>query len=374
MEILTLLAISIPCGTAWTCLDGGPMDDCLECVEELPSGAVLMAGSTMDESGLAADGWLLCASPSTGDVQWERTFGGPGDDCIRALVPASDGSTYAVGETAAGPGDSDLWVMKLGANGECIWQKTFGGDLEDAGTCAASRPGGGLYAGGYTWSTGAGGCDLWILALDAVGNEDWSRTVGGQAQDKAFCMTATADGGVIAGGMTFSFQARGGDAFLAAFDSEGRELWSGFWGGESYDYAMGLHPTADGGAAAVCWSKRMTCAMMILEVSGQGQLRDSVLLETEDDLRAEGIEPLHDGWCTAGTSENPVAGDRDFFVWGLGAGMDSLWLETVGGAFDEVCRDMTCTSSGMPVLVGSGATGRGDTDGWAVCIEPAGTR
>ncbi|NLP04552.1 PQQ-like beta-propeller repeat protein [Candidatus Fermentibacteria bacterium] len=371
MEIISLVIGSLACGLAWTSIAGGPLDDCLECIDETPTGALLISGSMTDSIDNSSDGWLMCVSPSSGVMRWEKTIGGPGNECLHAVAGAPDGSVYAVGEAPSSSGDSDLWVIKLDADGNMVWQRTFGGELEDAGTCAVARPGGGIYAGGYTWSAGAGGCDLWVLALDPSGNEDWSKTIGGRAQDKAFCLAVTPDGNLVAGGVTFSYQSRGGDAFLTALDQEGGELWSGSWGGESYDFAMGLSPLEDGGVLAACWSKRRTCALMILDVSGYGQLRDSLVFATNDDLRAEGIRPMGAGWCVAGTSEDAVTGDKDFFAWGFDAGLDSLWLETCGGTLDEICRGMICASSGRPVLVGSSSTERGDTDGWAVCLDPA---
>ena len=38
---------------------------------------------------------------------------------------------------------------------------------------------GGFAIAGYTWSKGAGGEDMWLLRLDASGNIIWDKTFGG---------------------------------------------------------------------------------------------------------------------------------------------------------------------------------------------------
>lgn len=371
MNAISLVLFLLVRGTEWTCLAGGLLDDGLEGVEEAPGGEIIVAGRSIDPEDGSIDGWLLCISPLMGVQQWEKRIGGPEEDYFRAVAVSSDGAIYAVGVTDNNSTDKDLWVVKLDACGRILWQKTFGGDLEDVGTCVAARPEGGAYVGGYTWSMGSGGCDMWVLALDENGNECWSHTIGGQAQDMALCLTVTSQGYVILGGMTSSYQSEGIDTFLAALDSTGMELWRGYWGGALYDYGTDLLPLTDGGVLAVSWSKQNTCAVMVLDVSSNGTLRDSLLFSSFDDLRAEGIEWTGNGWCIAGTCQNPTSGDKDFFVLGLDAEMDRLWQETLGGTFDEICESMIYTSAGRLVLVGRSSTERGDTDGWAVCMDPA---
>jgi hypothetical protein len=353
---------------AWSSGAGGLEDDELDCVIETGGGAVIAAGSTTVDG--TSDGWLLSIDPSDGSVLWERTFGGQGEDCIRALAPAPDGGIYAAGETSStGAGDLDMWVMKLDREGRTIWQDTFGGAFEDAGLACSAIPEGGLAVAGYTWSEGAGGSDTWVLRLDDSGGVEWARTLGGQAQEKAFGVLAV-DGGVFVGGMTYSFQSRSGDAYVAMLDMWGLETWSGTWGAEGYDYAMDLAPRTGGGVVAACWSKRRFCSPWFLEIDGNGTLSSESLVEEDMDLRVEALEVVPSGWIAAGTSEDAASGDRNVFIRGYGPGFAPSWAEVLGGSGDEVCRDMTVTGSGTVIVVGAGEDEAGTTDGWFACIEP----
>jgi hypothetical protein len=354
--------------TAWSSDAGGLQDDELACVTETVGGAVLAAGSTTVDG--TTDGWLLSIDPSDGSVLWERTFGGPGEDCLRALAPAPDGGVYAAGETSStGAGDLDVWVMKLDRDGRILWQDTFGGAFEDAGLACTVIPDGGLAVAGYTWSEGAGGSDMWVLRLDDSGGVEWARTLGGQAQEKAFGVLAV-EGGILVGGMTYSFQSRSGDVYVAMLDQWGLETWSGTWGAEGYDYAMDLAALTGGGAVAACWSKRSLCSAWFLEIDRNGALLSESLFEEDTDLRVEALASVPSGWIAAGTSEETASGDRNVFVRGYGPGFVPSWAQVLGGPGDEVCRDMTVTGSGSVILVGAAEDEAGTTDGWFACIVP----
>ena len=59
---------------------------------------------------------------------WARVYGGPGDDFNYEFKRTSDGGYIIVGQTFSfGAGDGDLLVMKLDSQGNIQWQKTYEG-------------------------------------------------------------------------------------------------------------------------------------------------------------------------------------------------------------------------------------------------------
>ena len=66
---------------------------------------------------------------ANGNVTWQKTYGGSsGDDCAHSIQQTSDGGFIVAGATSSyGAGSFDYWVLKLDANGNIIWQKTYGG-------------------------------------------------------------------------------------------------------------------------------------------------------------------------------------------------------------------------------------------------------
>ena len=69
-----------------------------------------------------------------------------------------------------GAGNTDAWVFKLNENGEILWEKTFGGAGDDRVNSILQNSDGDYILVGWTDSKGAGGGDAWIIKLDSDGN------------------------------------------------------------------------------------------------------------------------------------------------------------------------------------------------------------
>jgi hypothetical protein len=83
-------------------------------------------------------------------VQWEKTFGGPGDDNFQMVRQTKDGGYILVGVTGSyGAGDLDVYLVKADSSGNKIWQKTFGGSSLDYGSSVQQTADGGYIVAGY---------------------------------------------------------------------------------------------------------------------------------------------------------------------------------------------------------------------------------
>jgi hypothetical protein len=77
---------------------------------------------------------------SVGAASWEQSFGGSGQDAAYSIKQTFDGGYIAVGYTGSNDGDvtgnhggDDYWIVKLDKTGNLQWQKTLGGTGEDFG-------------------------------------------------------------------------------------------------------------------------------------------------------------------------------------------------------------------------------------------------
>ena len=95
-----------------------------------------------------------------------------------------------------------------------------------------------IIAGG-TESYGTGDRDIYLIKMDADGNESWSQTFGGSSSDEGHSVQQTTDGGYIIAGYTHSYGAGGSDVYLIRLASEGT-LVEGF--GKNQPSAFTLYP------------------------------------------------------------------------------------------------------------------------------------
>ena len=132
---------------------------------------------------------------------WAKSYGGSGDDGITDVKVLPDGSIIAVGYTYSfSAGWYDALVMKLNPDGSVAWAKTYGGSEKDNAWSVAIAPNGDIIVAGYTGSFGAGGWDFWVLRLDANGNVKWQKTYGGSSRDWADAVAIADNGDIIVAG------------------------------------------------------------------------------------------------------------------------------------------------------------------------------
>jgi len=103
-------------------------------------------------------------------VSWEKAIGGTGSESAQSIQQTSDGGCVLAGHTSSfGAGGSDIWVLKLDASGDIVWQRTYGGPDDDSAKAIQQTPDGGYIVTGETSSVAAGGTDCLILKLGANG-------------------------------------------------------------------------------------------------------------------------------------------------------------------------------------------------------------
>jgi len=166
--------------------------------------------------------WLLgAASAGAQAASWSRTYGGTNRDVASAIVPTPDGG-YLVAGRASPSWIWGVWVLKLDGSGNVQWQKTYGGVVDDRVSVAvAPTSDGGYVVAGTTWSFGAGYGDVWVLKLNGSGDVVWQKTYGGPERDEARAVAPTSDGGYVVAGATRSFGAGYEDVWVLKLDADG---------------------------------------------------------------------------------------------------------------------------------------------------------
>jgi hypothetical protein len=224
----------------WDRTFGGWSNEIANSVQQTSDGGYILAGAG------SGDAWLI-KTDSDGNKIWDKTFGGSNDDWAHLVQLTSDGG-YILGgrKEAHGSASGDAWIVKTDAEGSELWERTFGGSDKDMINSVQPTSDGGYILAGGTSSYGAGGYDLWMIKTDAEGNRLWDKTFGGASLDGALSVQSTRDNGYILVGSTESYGAGSGDAWLIKTDAEGNELWNKTFGGVNWDGAWAGQPNDDG--------------------------------------------------------------------------------------------------------------------------------
>jgi hypothetical protein len=194
-------------------------------VTECYEGGFAIAGSTEGFGPGSRSMWLM-RTDRMGHPRWNQTYGGTGwDDCFD-LVECEDGGFVIVGETFShGAGDSDVILVKTNLLGDVIWTKTFGGVQADRGTSIVNCEDGGFAISGITSSFGSGLSDMWLIRMNALGEEVWNKTFGNQYYDGANSVTLCQDGGFLLVGYTQLLDFDLGTLWLVRTDADGNRIW-----------------------------------------------------------------------------------------------------------------------------------------------------
>ncbi len=214
-------------------------------VAALADGGYVVAGVTQRGGDSGADAMLLRADVR-GEVMWTRSYGGDREDNGWAVVELDDGFALAGFTKSLGAAGYDFFLVRTDAAGEVLWQKTYGGDGDDRCWALARSEDGGFLLAGETDSSGAGERDWLVIATDAAGNQMWSKTYGGARDDRCFSIAPGPDGGWVLAGQTYSDTAGDRDAQVLAIDAGGGQRWSHKFGGEASDVGHSICRTAAG--------------------------------------------------------------------------------------------------------------------------------
>jgi len=237
----------------WQKTFGGVGDDEGVGVQQTADGGYVLTGTS--RSGTAGTLVYLVKTDASGRLEWQRTFGGGGENVGRCVRQTADGGFVVLGETdSRGAGDKDLYLIRLDNAGKMLWEKTYGGKMAEEAACVQETPDGGYVITGATASFGAGGFDVYLIKTDAAGKPEWERTFGGSGWDFGSWVRQTDDGGYAIAARTASFGAGGYDVYLIKTDAAGRTEWERTFGGSGWDAGKTVRPTGDGGYLAAGWT------------------------------------------------------------------------------------------------------------------------
>ncbi len=255
----------------WVKNYGGREEEVFISIEETKDGGYIAAGYTAsldgDVSGVHGDydAWIVKLD-GAGTIQWQKCIGGTQRDNAWSITASTDGGYVFTGNTKSTNGDIalnhgqyDFLVGKLDALGNVEWVKTLGGSLMEWSSSIVDASDGGFVIAGYSNSGNGdvqanyGLSDVWIIKIDNQGNIQWQKSSGGSNIDDATQIVKTKDGGYVVAGRTLSADGHvsmnngNNDYWILKLDVNGNLQWEKSFGGSLQDVALSIQQTQDGG-------------------------------------------------------------------------------------------------------------------------------
>jgi hypothetical protein len=380
---------------------GGTKNESAQSVIQTQDGGYAVIGHTqsMDgdvegKSNESYDYWLLKFNASN-LLEWQKTYGGTGDDRGTNLIQTNDGGYVIIGKSKSSDGDvsensgyDDFWITKLDENGSISWDYSFGYAGSDIPYSIIQTNDNGFFLSGVldvSASNGLGnrlsntqyrhaGGDYWVIKLNAYGIKEWSNYYGGTFTDNAYDAIQTNDNGYIVVGSSDSedvdvSNTKGTyDFWIIRLSETGAIIWEKSFGGDQVDGARSISQTADGNylvvgdtrSANLDISKNNGAAdLWMIKISPDGALIwEKTLGGSSFDVGRSVSKTVDDGFLIAGSSRSydgdisDNKGQNDALILKISGNGELVWQKTIGGSEVDFFYGAVELADGSVVAVG----------------------
>jgi hypothetical protein len=354
---------------------GGNNDDRAYSIIQSSDGGYVVAGWTKS-LGAGYDDFYVVKLDSLGNVIWSKTIGGNYNDRAYSIIQSSDGGYVIAGYTDSfGTGNGDIYVVKLDSSGNIVWSKTIGGSYDDEARSIIQSSDGGYVIAGKIWNFMAGRGDMYVVKLDANGNVQWAKTIGGGFGTSANSIIQSSDGGYVVAGLIWNFGAGGFDMYVVKLDSSGNVQWTKTIGGSYMDVAYSIIQSSDGGYVIAGRTNRSGSNVglgytdiYVVKLDSSGNVLWTKTIGGRSSYENTPIIQSSDGgYVVAGESGG------DIHVVKLDSLGNVIWSKTIGGSNNDIATSIIQSSDGRYVVAGwTNSFGAGSYDFYVVKMDDNG--
>ncbi len=341
----------------WYKIFGGGKDDWGNSVKQTQDGGYIICGSTSSYGAGNQDIWLV-KTDAYGNKLWDKTFGGEKDEGGFSVQQTTDGGYIVCGATNSyGAGGADVWLVKTDASGNKLWDRTFCGAETDIAYSVQQTTDGGYILCGVTKSQTAVDKEMWLINTDADGNKLWDKTFGGKGSATGTSVQQTADGGYIACGSTKSIAGDDQEVLITKTDASGNKEWDNIIGGDEHEQYMGrsVQQTTDGGY--IVYGSTGNMEVLLIRIDSKGNnLWDKKYGEQPDivDEAGNSVQQTTDGgYIVCGAA--PSFKFRSEVVWLMKTDVNGNreWSKTFGRKKGCIGSSVQQTADGGYVVCGT---------------------
>ena len=401
----------------WARSYGGTEVDQAYAIQQTTDGGYIVAGISKSNDGDVSgnhdkeDFWIIKLD-AKGDIVWQKSLGGSGNDRTSSIRQTADGGYIAAGTSDSNDGDAlgnygslDGWVVKLDGNGELVWQRMFGGTMTDWIKDIQQTIDGGYIFTGTTFSRDSFMlkhpryiANVWVVKLNAEGQIVWQRVFGGSKIDEGRAVQQTKDGGYVIA--AYNTSSDGGipkshgewDYWIIKLDAEGSVTWQKTFGGSKFEVANSIQETDEGyivegfsdSTDGDVSGNYGSSDYWIVKLDTKGNIDWQRSLGGKDKEISAGIQQTKDGGYIIGgwseSNDGDVSGNHgkgDYWIIKLDARGDIVWQKSLGGSGTDRLNSIQQTADGGYIVAGSSESNDGDVSGnhgasdfWIVKLKP----
>lgn len=404
--IFLLLLIPIYNGFAqevlWQKTIGGQHSDYLsDMVPTLDYGFLLAGSSLSDKTGNKNQNgngnldYYLWKMDKDGEDEWQLSFGGEGIDVLKSIFPTSDMGYILGGYSNSGIsgtkltdniGNNDIWIVKINARGEEEWQKNYGGQGDDRLIKIKQTKDGGYIIVGTSNSNHSeskkedcfGGVDFWIIKTDKTGGVEWERSYGGIYNDEPREIIEK-DNGYIIGGISNSPKSGnkqkdsygGFDIWVIELDGRGEKFNEFILGSENDDYLTSIINDGTDNTFTFCgntYSEGENGNMSIASQKGSDffviktdykfNIKDQYIFDFKgNEILTSVTHTLNKSLLLSGFKIDSKTRLKSYVAVEINKQGEKLWEKEISTDGDDVLRKAVVTRDGGIVFAGS-STGK----------------
>lgn len=376
---------------------GGSKNDAFQSIVNSTDGGYAILGFTQsndlditDKTDESFDYWVLKFSTDDSLI-WSKTFGGSEDDRGADLIATNDGgfalfgySKSSDGDVTENNGDQDFWIIKITANGDICWQKSFGFSGTDTSYAITETNDNGFLLSGVLDVSASGGQgnksvqkhaggDVWAIKLDALGNKQWQNYYGGTFTDTPFGITKTNDNGFIicasSDSNDFNISNNKGqyDFWILKIDANGTLIWEKNFGGSEIEEPRGICQTNDGNFMIVgdtrssnqdVFSNNGAADLWLIKMTSDGNLLwEKTFGGSSFDVGRAIFPSQNGGFLIAGNSRSQNAnftnlGQNDGWILKIDDAGNQVWQQFLGGSENDFLNDIIETPDNSIIAIG----------------------